>query len=168
MNRILMIAAGLVLASPGQARDEPVIEAMQEYMEFAAYSEGSISTEQLASVGTGEVFFVDARSRTQYDAGHIPGAVNLFLGGNLENGCYRSPDALRARFTPAVDAAGGAAAIVHSCGSGVSALHNMIAMERAGLGGSRLYVGSWSEWIRDPSRDVARGDNNANPGTADG
>jgi thiosulfate/3-mercaptopyruvate sulfurtransferase len=46
------------------------------------------------------------------------------------------------------------AAVVHSCGSGVTACHNLLAMEAAGLSGSRLYAGSWSEWIRDPGRPV--------------
>jgi thiosulfate/3-mercaptopyruvate sulfurtransferase len=47
--------------------------------------------------------------------------------------------------------------VVHMCGSGVTACHNLLAMEHAGLGGTRLYAGSWSEWIRDPSRPVAKG-----------
>ena len=88
-------------------------------------------------------------------AGHIPSAVNAFLGENLEKGVYVSDEALKDRFAGIVEKAGGAERIVHSCGSGVSAVHNMIAMEKAGFTGSRLYVGSWSEWIRDPNRAIA-------------
>ncbi|NNJ95901.1 MAG: rhodanese-like domain-containing protein [Gammaproteobacteria bacterium] len=60
-----------------QAEDNPAVEAMQEYLDFAEYSEGSISTEQLASIDSENVFFVDARNKGQYDEGHIPGAVNI-------------------------------------------------------------------------------------------
>ena len=56
------------------------------------------------------------------------------------------------------DIAGGAAGVVNMCGSGVTACHNILAMEIAGLGGSTLYAGSWSEWIRDPSRAVETGE----------
>ena len=111
-----------------------------------------------------EVTVVDARSAERYAgkeepidpvAGHIPSAVNAFLGENLEKGVYASDEALKERFAGIVEKAGGADRIVHSCGSGVSAIHNMIAMEKAGFAGSRLYVGSWSEWIRDPNRAIA-------------
>jgi len=108
---------------------------------------------------------VDARTAERYDgkaepidpvAGHIPGAINLFLGGNLDKGVYKDDAALRARFADVVKKAGGSQNIVHSCGSGVSALHNMIAMEKGGHAGSRLYVGSWSEWIRNPDRPIGK------------
>ena len=91
-------------------------------------------------------------------AGHIPGAVNQPLGGNLDfNGCFRGKDELRNRFD-SVLGANGPGNVVHTCGSGVSACHNLLAMEIAGFAGSRLYVGSWSEWIADPARPVATGD----------
>ncbi|MDA7644305.1 sulfurtransferase [bacterium] len=110
------------------------------------------------------VTVVDARSPERFAgkeepidpvAGHIPEAVNAFLGENLENGVYASDKALKNRFSSIVSDAGGADQVVHSCGSGVSAVHNMIAMEKAGFAGSRLYVGSWSEWIRDRERPIA-------------
>ena len=90
-------------------------------------------------------------------AGRIPGALNLPLGGNLDaRGRFLPAAELRARYAAALgDAA--AEEAVHYCGSGVSACHNLLAMEHAGLHGSRLYVGSWSEWIRDPARPVATG-----------
>jgi thiosulfate/3-mercaptopyruvate sulfurtransferase len=88
-------------------------------------------------------------------AGHIPGAINLPLTGNLDaDGCFLDPAVLRARFLQAIGK-GSPARIVHSCGSGVNACHNLLAMEVAGLHGSRLYAGSWSEWIRSPRRPVA-------------
>lgn len=90
-------------------------------------------------------------------AGHIPGAVNLPLSGNLDDfGRFLAPAALRKRFTDAIGARS-PERIAHSCGSGVNACHNLLAMELAGLPGSRLYAGSWSEWIRDPARPVAVG-----------
>lgn len=91
-------------------------------------------------------------------AGHIPGAVNRFWKSNLEaDGRFKSPEKLRAEFEAVL---GGvpAAKVVHSCGSGVTACHNLFAMELAGLDGARLYPGSWSEWCADASRPVARGD----------
>jgi len=113
-----------------------------------------------------DMLLVDARSAERYRgeaepidpvAGRIPGAVCRFFKHNLDGqGCFRSPAELRADFIailgehPPVHA-------VHSCGSGVSACHNLLAMEIAGLTGSRLYPGSWSEWCADPLRPIARG-----------
>ncbi len=90
-------------------------------------------------------------------AGHIPGAVNLPTEGNLTaDGLFLPRAELRARFAAALGERP-AATVVHSCGSGVTACHNLLAMEAAGLRGSRLYAGSWSEWIRDPGRPMATG-----------
>ncbi len=87
-------------------------------------------------------------------AGHIPGAHQRFFKDNLlDDGCFKPVAALRDAF------ALWAAApqhLVHQCGSGVSACHNLLAMEHAGLSGSALYPGSWSEWCADPLRPVAR------------
>lgn len=89
-------------------------------------------------------------------AGHIPGAINLPFKENLdETGRFLSVPALQRRFAESIAVAPDE--IVHYCGSGVTACHNMLAMEHAGLPGSRLYAGSWSEWIRDSRRPVARG-----------
>ena len=91
-------------------------------------------------------------------AGHIPGAVNWPFGRNLgPDGRFKPADALRAEFA-AVLGSLPPPAVVHQCGSGVTACHNALAMEIAGLPGARLYPGSWSEWCADPSRPVARGD----------
>ena len=88
-------------------------------------------------------------------AGHVPGAVNRFWQKNLDpDGRFKAPERLRAEF---LDLLGGSppGEAVHMCGSGVTACHNMFAMELAGLPAGRLYPGSWSEWCADPSRPVA-------------
>ena len=96
-------------------------------------------------------------------AGHIPGAVNRFFKLNLDAaGRFKDPAALRKEFN-AVIGAEAPSDIVHYCGSGVTACHNLLAMEIAGLAGSRLYPGSWSEWCADPSRPVARGSEELRP-----
>jgi thiosulfate/3-mercaptopyruvate sulfurtransferase len=89
--------------------------------------------------------------------GHIPGAVNRFYFENLDDaGCYfKSTEELRAEFE-ALLAGRQASEVVQQCGSGVTACHNLLAMEHAGLSGSLLYPGSWSEWCADPARPVAR------------
>jgi thiosulfate/3-mercaptopyruvate sulfurtransferase len=88
-------------------------------------------------------------------AGHIPGAMNRFWQKNLQpDGRFKPAQALRQELEEAL---GGASAdkAVHMCGSGVTACHNIFAMELAGLPGGRLYPGSWSEWCADPARPVA-------------
>jgi len=112
------------------------------------------------------VKLVDARSAERYRgeaepidpvAGHIPGSVNRFVGDNLGTGSVFKPAAqLRAEWQ-ALLAGMPAEGIVHSCGSGVAACHNLLAMEIAGLSGSRLYPGSWSEWCADPRRPYVTG-----------
>jgi thiosulfate/3-mercaptopyruvate sulfurtransferase len=84
-------------------------------------------------------------------AGHIPGARNIPLSENLEGGKFKSAGALRALYEPVFAGKSPQDVIVH-CGSGVTACHTLLAMERAGLSGASLYVGSWSEWCRQPER----------------
>jgi thiosulfate/3-mercaptopyruvate sulfurtransferase len=106
---------------------------------------------------------IDARSEDRFRGenetldpigGHIPGALNRFFKHNLSAGQFKSPDALRTEFKALL---GNAlpSDVIHQCGSGVSACHNLLAMEAAGLTGSHLYVGSWSEWCADPKRPIA-------------
>ena len=109
---------------------------------------------------------VDARPGERYRgevepldpvAGHIPGSVNRPWGSNLrEDGRFKPAPVLRAEFD-ALLAGRPPGAVVNSCGSGVSACHNLLAMAHAGLPGAALYGGSWSEWIADPARPVATG-----------
>jgi len=76
MKHVLWLLLAL-LPGASHAASDAAIEAMQEYLDFAEYSEGAISADQLASVDSGGILFIDARSRAQYDAGHIPGAINI-------------------------------------------------------------------------------------------
>jgi thiosulfate/3-mercaptopyruvate sulfurtransferase len=89
-------------------------------------------------------------------AGRVPGAVNHPLGTNLgPDARFLAPQELHARYT-ASQAGVSDAQTIAMCGSGVTACHLLLAMEIAGKPGARLYAGSWSEWIRDPARPVAR------------
>ena len=90
-------------------------------------------------------------------AGHIPGARNRFFKDNLDaSGRFKPAATLHAEFAPLLGMAN-AADVVHQCGSGVTACHNLLAMEVAGFSGSALYAGSWSEWSSDPNRPLAKG-----------
>ncbi len=90
-------------------------------------------------------------------AGHIPGAINRPYSANLTpQGVFKSSEALRHEFEAQIPDRP-PSSIVHQCGSGVTACHNVLAMAVAGLPGSRLYPGSWSEWSSDAARPVARG-----------
>lgn len=87
--------------------------------------------------------------------GHIPGAVNRFFKDNLEaNGLFKTPQQLREEWLSKI---GDSQSAVMQCGSGVTACHNLLALEVAGLSGAALYPGSWSEWCADASRPVATG-----------
>ena len=115
-----------------------------------------------------DVKLVDARAAERYTgqqetvdpvAGHVPGAVNRFWKDNIaSDGRFKLAGMLRREFD---DLLGGLAPgqVVHMCGSGVTACHNIFAMELAGLPGSKLYPGSWSEWVADPARAIATGPN---------
>jgi len=90
--------------------------------------------------------------------GRIPGARSHFYRDNLDaSGCFKAPETLAQEFANVL---GGSSpkSVVHYCGSGVSACHNLLAMEYAGLRGARLYPGSWSEWCADPSRPMESGE----------
>jgi thiosulfate/3-mercaptopyruvate sulfurtransferase len=90
-------------------------------------------------------------------AGHIPGALNRPFGDNLgADGKFKPADTLKAEFTKLL-AGRDPNTVVHHCGSGVSAVPNILAMEIAGLGRQALFAGSWSEWVSDPARPVAQG-----------
>jgi len=116
-------------------------------------------------LGDPRTIVLDARALERYAgeqepidpvAGHIPGAVNRFWQANLTDGRFKSPTELRAEFDTLL-AGRNPADVIHQCGSGVTSCHNLLAMEIAGLPGTRLYAGSWSEWIANPANPVARG-----------
>ena len=114
----------------------------------------------------GRLRLIDARAAQRFRgevepidpvAGRIPGALNRPLLDNLgADGRFLPAEALRAAFAPLL-AGRQAAEAVHYCGSGVTACHNLLAMDAAGLTGSLLYPGSWSEWSGDAARPIARG-----------
>jgi len=122
--------------------------------------------EILRHLDDGILFVLDARSPERYRGdvepidpigGHIPGARNRPHAQNLSpHGVFKSPPELRTEFERLLGATS-PAKVVHQCGSGVTACHNALAMTIAGFPGSRLYPGSWSEWIADPARPIARG-----------
>jgi len=97
--------------------------------------------------------------------GHIPGAVNRFFQDNVgADGLLQSPDDLRRSISPTL-AGVPIDRVVCYCGSGVTACHNLLAFEHAGLRGAKLYPGSWSEWSSDPARPVERSPKNERPAT---
>jgi thiosulfate/3-mercaptopyruvate sulfurtransferase len=116
----------------------------------------------------GRVRLIDARGAERFRgdvepldlaAGHIPGAMNRPFTSNLDaaSGRFKSANQLAQEFHLLLAGAADSDAIVHQCGSGVTACHNLLAMQAAGLRGGRLYPGSWSEWSADPARPLARG-----------
>ena len=135
-------------------------------LEVLAPRSGMIVSSERLYAGLDEFSVVDARAAERFSgaveyldskAGHIPGSLNRPFDRNLgPDGRFKSPQQLRSEFaallgnTPPED-------VVHSCGSGVTACHNLFAMELAGIGASKLYPGSWSEWIRDPQRPIETG-----------
>jgi thiosulfate/3-mercaptopyruvate sulfurtransferase len=153
-------AAGLPLertVRTPQARQMPVTLAKDAALDSAAVAELSRRPGNL---------LVDARSADRFAgrnetidpiAGHVPGARNLPFTGNLgADGKFLPAELLRRRWMTLLGSQP-PAALIAMCGSGVTACQNLLALEHAGLGGARLYPGSWSEWIRDPQRPIAVG-----------
>ena len=108
---------------------------------------------------------LDARAPARYRgeqepidpvAGRIPGAKNRFNNDNIAaDGTFKKPELLRDEFEKIL-AGRNPGEVINYCGSGVAACHNALAMEVAGLTGSRVYIGSWSEWSADPARPISR------------
>ncbi|VWX53439.1 sulfurtransferase [Novosphingobium sp. 9U] len=121
--------------------------------------------EVLANIAAGELQVIDARDAQRFAgaphpldtvSGHIPGASNRFYRDNFDEGGRLKPAAdLAQAFATALGGKAPGNAVLQ-CGSGVTACHNLLAMEIAGLKGGRLYPGSWSEWTSDPLRPVER------------
>ncbi|MGD8557151.1 MAG: sulfurtransferase [Chromatiales bacterium] len=135
---------------------EPLVQ--PGHFDYRADDDQWFTTPEIKSeLAKGYIILLDARTTERFRgesepidpvAGHVPGAVNFPYHQNLDdNGCFLSPGELKKRyrdFLGEIDQHH----VVHMCGSGVTACHNLLAMEHAGLSGSRLYPGSWSEWIR--------------------
>ena len=124
------------------------------------------TAEVMAQLGRPSLSLLDARGAARYKgetepldpvAGHIPGALNRPFADNLNpDGFFKSPEVLRLEFE-ALLAGREPHTVVHHCGSGVSAVPNVLAMEIAGLGHTKLYPGSWSEWCTTPGMPCAKG-----------
>lgn len=138
--------------------------------ELAPSRSMALSTSRIED-GLGRLTLIDARAAERFSgevepldrrAGHIPGSLNRPFDLNLaEDGRFKRPETLRAEFQQLIS---GSALnnVVHTCGSGVSACHNLFAMELAGLNGTRLYPGSWSRWIVNPDRPIETGPRSVN------
>ncbi len=119
-----------------------------------------------ARIGDPGAVLIDARAAERYEgvtetldrvAGHIPGARNRFFKKNVAaDGTFLPPEALREEFGKVLRGTPSEQATMY-CGSGVTACHNLLAMEHAGLKSSPLFVGSWSEWSSDPRRPIEKG-----------
>jgi thiosulfate/3-mercaptopyruvate sulfurtransferase len=155
--------------TPSNTKPQPGAEAktLASNYALAPAKTALIATETIANqLERPTLNLIDARGAPRFRgevepldpvAGHIPGALNRPFNLNLDaDGKFKPASELRAEFD-ALLAGLDPASVVHHCGSGVSAVPNLIAMEVAGLGRTALYAGSWSEWCSDPQRPVARG-----------
>jgi thiosulfate/3-mercaptopyruvate sulfurtransferase len=152
--------AGLPLESGPVQHERRAVQARLQRDQVVGYGE---LAQRLAA---GEVLLLDARAAPRYRGdvepidrvgGHVPGAVNRPFSHNLDaSGQFKPPAELRREFDALL---GGRppSMVAQMCGSGVTACHNLLAMEHAGLAGSRVFAPSWSGWIGDPARPVATG-----------
>lgn len=124
-----------------------------------------VYTDELRRLGS-KALLLDARAAPRYRgevetidpvAGHVPGARNRPFSDNLTPAGTFKPAALLREEFDALLGAYRSSEVIHMCGSGVTACHNLLAMEHAGLAGSRIYAPSWSGWIADPERPIAKG-----------
>jgi len=146
-----------------QPEIEPAIFSMRVQSQIAVDSK-----QILTDLQERRTQIIDARAPDRYRgenetldpvAGHIPGAINRFFKLNLgDDGRFKSPAILKQEFAVMLNGRH-PQTVIHQCGSGVTACHNLLAMELAGMNGSRLYPGSWSEWVSDRRRPVAGGSN---------
>jgi thiosulfate/3-mercaptopyruvate sulfurtransferase len=151
---------GLPVTSEVEAIAAPPARFDARFEARAIASDADVS----ARLGEAPGWLLDARAPERFRgevepldrvAGHIPGARNRPFTANLRDGIYLSPEELRAAFLPLLGTHD-ASAVLLNCGSGVTACANLLAMEHAGLHGARVYAGSWSGWISDPSRPIAK------------
>ncbi len=150
----LPVVSGEVLTQPSQFMPGPPLERLVDAQEI----------EKL--IGNPDYKLVDARGEPRFRgeqetidpvAGHIPGAVNRFYGKNLgTDGTFLQPEDLKSQFINLLGSMPSDHSIVY-CGSGVTSCHLLLAMRHAGLAEGRIYIGSWSEWIRNPRHPIATG-----------
>ena len=148
------------LVTSGDERRSPAIFKATPRPEMRA------SVDEVSSAAQSSLLLVDARAPERFEgrtepidraAGHIPGAVNHFFKSNVaDDGTMLPAGQLRDTFTQLLQGRDVSQAVMY-CGSGVTACHNLLALEHAGLAGARLYPGSWSEWSSDPTRPIEKG-----------
>jgi len=145
------ISTAIVAPTPLEKKPEPV-----------AYQGLFLVDEIVDNLASQRKTVIDARSSDRFHgqnetldpvAGHIPGSLNRFFKNNLAGNEFKSPEILRKEYSELLGNTR-ASDVIHSCGSGVTACVNLLSMEQAGLGGSLLYAGSWSEWCADSKRPV--------------
>ena len=154
------------LAAGGSTETVTTVRAPGNFSAGASLASVVTADELLAALDRTDRLLLDARMPERYRgeqepidpvAGHIPGALNRPWQHNLApDQRFKSPAELKADFTALLVGRPSSAA-THQCGSGVTACHNVLAMEVAGLPGSALYAGSWSEWIAEPARPIRTG-----------
>jgi thiosulfate/3-mercaptopyruvate sulfurtransferase len=152
-----------------QAQGQPLSTAVPVKVRGAISAQAPLvetvsAAELLSNIDSGQRVLVDARAPDRFRGenetidpvgGHIPGAINRFFKDNLEaDGRFKAAQQLKADFAALFT---DPKAAVMQCGSGVTACHNLLALEVAGLPGAALYPGSWSEWCANPARPVASG-----------
>lgn len=150
--------AGHRLTTTETSRDK-----MPEYPINVKYEWVLSSNDILENIKQPSFLLVDTRNAERFAgehepidaiAGHVPGALNRPLSENLnDDGKFKSPQQLHREWKQL----SGNRSCTLMCGSGVTACHNLLSLEIAGITGSRLYAGSWSEWIRDSNRPVSQG-----------
>jgi thiosulfate/3-mercaptopyruvate sulfurtransferase len=154
-------AAGQPLESGAVVTRAPLATVQRDYTPAQVLDHAQLQ----AALQSGHTL-LDARAAPRYRGevepidqvgGHVPGALNRPFSDNLQaDGRFKPAGQLRAEFESLLHGQA-PSQVVHMCGSGVTACHNLLAMEHAGLHGSRLYAPSWSGWISDPARPLARG-----------
>jgi thiosulfate/3-mercaptopyruvate sulfurtransferase len=158
-------AGGLVSSGPQESETSAVNFALALELTGLSTIE-TVANHLVRKAADGVQTVIDARSGARFRgevepldpvAGHIPGALNRPFGDNMDaSGHFKPAEQLKTEFM-ALLAGRDPASVVHHCGSGVSAVPNILAMEIAGLGRTSLFAGSWSEWCADPARPVAQG-----------
>jgi thiosulfate/3-mercaptopyruvate sulfurtransferase len=134
-------------------------------MTVATFKDALLASDLLQNLSSKKFVILDARSSDRFRGenetldpvgGHIPGAINRFFKNNLAaNGQFKSADVLAKEFRDLLGETP-SESIIHQCGSGITACHNMFAMELAGMNSSMIYPGSWSEWCADPARPIEK------------
>jgi thiosulfate/3-mercaptopyruvate sulfurtransferase len=157
------LAAGF--PSEKTENQRPNAPAASSITETTAYKDALLASDILNNLSNKKFVVLDARSADRFHGenetldpvgGHIPGAINRFFKQNLDtNGQFKSADVLAKEFADLLGETP-SESIIHQCGSGITACHNMFAMELADLKSSMIYPGSWSEWCADPARPIEK------------